>query len=119
MRLIEISGQAQTFNVVVRVVWNSTPIVVKTTIDAKSQTHARAMLCHIYGASNVLSVVQQSVNEDGAKILSPDERLVKAMSDQAKRLQQQAKQIKAQNAVKKAQAQVAKAVAQSRTTSAA
>jgi hypothetical protein len=67
------------------------------------------LLCHIYGASNVLSVVEQSVNEDGAKILSPDEQRVKAMSDQAKRLQQQAKQIKAQNAVKKAQMQLNKA----------
>jgi hypothetical protein len=71
------------------------------------------LLCHIYGASNVLSVVQQSVNEDGAKILSPDEQRVKAMSDQAKRLQQQAKQIKAQSAVKKAQTQVNKALKQS------
>jgi hypothetical protein len=72
------------------------------------------LLCHIYGASNVLSVVQQSVNEGGAKILSPDEQRVKAMSDQAKRLQQQAKQIKAQSAVKKAQTQVNKALQQSK-----
>ena len=118
MRLHEISSDLHTFIAKVRVVCGSTSLVVKTTVHAESQTHARMLLCHIYGASNVLSVVQQSVNEDGAKILSPDEQRVKAMSDQAKRLQQQAKQIKAQNAVKKAQAQVAKAVTQSRTTSA-
>jgi hypothetical protein len=112
MRLSEIRGQVQTFNVVVRVVWNSTPIVVKTTIYAGSQTHARALLCHLYGATHVLSVVQQSVNEDGAKILSPDEQRVKSMSDQAKRLQQQAKQLKARNKLAKAQQQLVKATSQ-------
>ena len=119
MRLHEISSDLHTFIATVRVVCGSTSLVVKTAVDAESQNHARALLCYIYGASNVLSVVQQSVNEDGVKILSPAEQRVKAMGDQAKRLQQQAKQIKAQNAVKKAQAQVAKAVSQARTTSAA
>ncbi len=109
MRLHEISSDLHTFIATVRVVCDSTSLVVKTTVHAESQTHARMLLCHIYGASNVLSVVQQSVNEDGAKILSPDEQRVKAMSDQAKRLQQQAKQIKAQSAVKKAQMQLNKA----------
>jgi hypothetical protein len=119
MRFNEIRSALTTFNATLRLVCNSMPIIVKTTIDAESQSHARALLSHIYGAGNVLSVVQQSVNEDGTKILSPDEQRVKAMSDQAERLQQQAKQIKAQNAVKKAQAQVTKAVTQSRMTSAA
>lgn len=114
MRLKEISTPLSNFEVVVRIVCNRASLVVKTTIDAESQSHARALLCHIYGASNVLSVVEQSVNEDGAKILSPDEQRVKAMSDQAKRLQQQAKQIKAQSAVKKAQTQVNKALKQSK-----
>ena len=109
MRLHEISSDLHTFIATVRVVCGSTSLVVKTTVHAESQTHARMLLCHIYGASNVLSVVEQSVNEDGAKILSPDEQRVKAMSDQAKRLQQQAKQIKAQSAVKKAQMQLNKA----------
>ena len=118
MRLHEISSDLDTFIATVRVVCGATSMMVKTAVDAESQTHARMLLCHIYGASNVLSVVQQSVNEDGVKIISPQEQQVKAMSDQAKRLQQQAKQIKAQSAVKKAQAQVAKAVTQSRTTSA-
>ncbi len=114
MRLHEISTNLDTFIATVRVVCGSTSLVVKTAVDAESQTHARALLCHIYGASNVLSVVQQSVNEEGVKILSPDEQRVKAMSDQAKRLQQQAKQIKAQSAVKKAQTQVNKALKQSK-----
>jgi hypothetical protein len=109
MRIHEISSDLHTFIATVRVVCGSTLLVVKTTIDAESQNHARALLCHIYGASNVLSVVQQSVNEDGVKILSPDEQRVKAMRDQAKRLQQHAKQIKAQSAVKKAQMQLNKA----------
>jgi hypothetical protein len=114
MRFNEIVSDMQTFVATVRVICGATSVVVKTAVDAESQTHARALLCHIYGASNVLSVVRQSVNEDGAKILSPDEQRVKAMSDQAKRLQQQAKQIKAQSAVKKAQAQVNKALKQSK-----
>jgi hypothetical protein len=114
MRIHEISCDLHTFIATLRVVCGSTSLVVKTAVDAESQTHARALLCHVYGAGNVLSVVQQSVNEDGVKILSPDEQRVKAMSDQAKRLQQQAKQIKAQNAVKKAQTQVNKALNQSR-----
>ncbi len=113
MRLHEISSDLHTFIATVRVVCGSTSLVVKTTVHAESQTHARMLLCHIYGASNLLSVVQQSVNEDGAKILSPDEQRVKAMRDQAKRLQQHAKQIKAQSAVKKAQTQVNKALKQS------
>jgi hypothetical protein len=113
MRLHEISSDLHTFIATVRVICGSTSLVVKTAVDAESQTHARILLCHIYGAGNVLSVVQQSVNEDSVKILSPDEQRVKAMSDQAKRLQQQAKQIKAQSAVKKAQTQVNKALKQS------
>jgi DNA integrity scanning protein DisA with diadenylate cyclase activity len=113
MRIHEISSDFYTFIVTVRVICGAASLVVKTRIEAESQNHAQALLCHIYGASNVLSVVQQSVNEDGTKILSPDEQRVKTMSDQAKRLQQQAKQIKAQSAVKKAQTQVNKALKQS------
>jgi hypothetical protein len=117
MRYSEFFESTGIFLATVRVVCNRASVVVKTAIEAESQAQARALLCHLYGAANVLSVTQ-TLGEEGAKILSPDEQRVKAMSDQAKRLQQQAKQIKAQNAVKKAQAQVAKAVTQSRTTSA-
>jgi hypothetical protein len=60
----------------------------------------------------VLSVVQQSVNEDGTEILSPGDLQAKSMSDQAKRLQQQAKQVKARNKLAKAQQQLVKATSQ-------
>jgi hypothetical protein len=113
MRLHEISDRLAAFIACVRVVCGGSSIVVKTTIAAESQSHARALLCHLYGAGNVLSVVQQSVNEDGVKILSPDEQRVKTMSDQAKRLQQQAKQVKARNKLAKAQQQLVKATSQS------
>ena len=113
MRIHEISSDLHTFIATIRVVCGSTSLVIKTSVDAESQNQARALLCYLYGASNVVSVVQQLVNEEGVKILSPDEQRVKAMSDQAKRLQQQAKQIKAQSAVKKAQTQVNKALKQS------
>ena len=89
----------------------NSPLTVKTTVDAASQTQARALLCHLYGASNVISVTE-TLEEQGPKVLSADELRVKAMSDQAKRLQQQAKQIKAQNAVKKAQTNLTKAISQ-------
>jgi rRNA maturation endonuclease Nob1 len=112
MRIHEISSDLHTFIATVRVVCGSTSLVVKTTVAAESQNQARALLCYLYGASNVLSVVQQLVNEEGVKILSPDEQRVKSMSDQAKRLQQQAKQLKARNKLAKAQQQLVKATSQ-------
>ena len=111
MRFNEISNDLNTYIVTVRVMCGNSPLTVKTTIDAASQTQARALLCHLYGASNVISVTE-TLKEQGPKVLSADELRVKAMSDQAKRLQQQAKQIKAQNAVKKAQTNLTKAISQ-------
>lgn len=111
MRFNEISNDLNTYIVTVRVICGNSSTTVKTTIDAATHSQARALLCHLYGASNVISVTE-TLREQGTKVLSADELRVKAMSDQAKRLQQQAKQIKAQNAVKKAQSNLTKAVSQ-------
>lgn len=111
MRFNEISNDLRNYICIVRVMCGNGQTTVKTTIDAASQTQARALLCHLYGASNVISVTE-TLEEQGSKVLSADEVRVKAMSDQAKRLQQQAKQIKAQNAVKKAQTNLTKAISQ-------
>lgn len=111
MRFNEISNDLRNYICIVRVMCGNSPMTVKTIIDAASQTQARALLCHLYGASNVISVTE-TLEEQGPKVLSADELRVKAMSDQAKRLQQQAKQIKAQNAAKKAQTNLTKAISQ-------
>ena len=111
MRFNEISNDLRNYICIVRVMCGNGQTTVKTTIDAASQTQARALLCHLYGASNVISVTE-TLEEHGPKVLSADDLRVKAMSDQAKRLQQQAKQIKAQNAVKKAQTNLTKAISQ-------
>jgi len=109
MRFNEISNNLHSYIATLRVMCGSGSMTVMTTVEAESQTHARALLCHLYGASNVISVVE-TLREEGAKVLSADELRVKSMSDQAKRLKQQAKQLKAQNGVKKAQTQLSKAV---------
>jgi len=108
MRFNEISNDLNTYIITVRVMCGNSPMTVKTTVEAASQTQARALLCHLYGASNVISVTE-TLEEQGPKVLSADELRVKAMSDQAKRLQQQAKQIRAQNKLKNAQAAIVRA----------
>ena len=110
MRFNEFHTGLQTFVATVRVTCGSTPTIAKTAIEAESQAHAKALLCHMYGQANVL-IVAQKLSEEGLKVLSAEEQRVKAMSDQAKRLAQQAKQLQAQDAVRKAQARLNKTLA--------
>lgn len=106
MRFNEFNDGLQRFTATVRVVSKTSSITAKTLIYAESGTHGRAMLEHMYGAGNVLSVTQ-AIHEEGTKVLSPDEQHVKAMSDQAKRLKHQAKEMKARQQLAKAQATMA------------
>lgn len=108
MRFKEINQSLNVYMATIRIVCGASSTVVNTIVDAASQTQARALLCHLYGQSNVLSISQQMA-EDAPKVLSPQEQQVKSMSDQAKRLQQQAKQIKARSKLQKAQQQLASA----------
>jgi hypothetical protein len=81
MRLHEVSTNLDTFLATVDIVCGSTTMVVKTGVDAESQTYARAILCHIYVASKVMFVLRQAVNEDGVKTQCRNEQRVKALSD--------------------------------------
>jgi len=108
MRFTEFRNSIHTYTGAVRIVGSHGSFVVRTTIDAESQQQAMALLTHLYGERNVLSITQQ-MTEDGTKVLSPQEQRVKSMSDQAKRLQDQAKQMRARNKLQKAQKQLASA----------
>jgi hypothetical protein len=109
MRFNEFRSGLYTFLAQVRVMCGTTPTIAKTTLEAESQTQARAILCHLYGKANVLSVVQE-LSEDGLKVPSPEEQRAKSLKDQSKRLAQQAKQVKAQDAVRKAQTRLYKVI---------
>lgn len=112
MRFNEFNDEIQRFTVSVRVVSGSCSTIAKTRIEAQNLQQAKAMLTHLFGEGNVLSITQQMA-EDAPKVLSPQEQQVKSMSEQAKRLQQQAKQVKARSKLQKAQQQLAKATTQS------
>lgn len=105
MRMEEFTSGLNTYTANLRIRCGNNAMTARTTIEAQSHSEARALLCHLYGSSNVISVTE-TLREQGTKVLSPDELRVKAMNDQAKRLKQQAKQIKAQQQLKIAQAQL-------------
>jgi hypothetical protein len=112
MRSREFLRRNQFIDATLRVVdCQGAPQIVRLGLEAESLTQARALLCHLYGPKNILSVTP-SLSEEGLKIISPQEQQVKSMSDQAKRLQQQAKQVKARNKLAKAQQQLVKATSQ-------
>ena len=111
MKIREITNTPTTFVAIVVVVTPSSSVTASTTVSAANFQQARAILIRLYGERNILSITQ-SVNEDRAKIISPQEQQVRTMSDQAKRLQQQAKQVKARNKLAKAQQQLVKATSQ-------
>jgi hypothetical protein len=56
VRINEIHDGLLSFTASVRVRCGATPITVRTSLEADSQSQARALLCHLYGAANVLSV---------------------------------------------------------------
>lgn len=56
MRFNEISNDLRNYVCMVRVFCGGSSIPVKTTINSASQAQARALLCHLYGASNVISL---------------------------------------------------------------
>ena len=119
MRINEITDGLKPFTATVRVKNGTNFITAKTLIFADGLSQTKAMLLHMYGQSNVLSIseVQKQVEEtqSGTKTLSSAELAVKSMSDQAKRLTDQAKQMKARQALAKAQKGMLKASCRSRT----
>jgi hypothetical protein len=84
----------------------------RTTIHADSLTQARAMMVHIFGQANVMSVMQmaEATNETATvKPETPAQARVKSLADQAANLKKQEKVARAQISLKKAQARVQKA----------
>lgn len=110
MRYNEFRNTLNTFIATVRVVTKSGSLTVRTTVDAETQSQARAILKRLFGEVNVLSVVQKISEQGKTRVLSSDELRVKSLADQAKRLKQQEKELKARNALKKAQLDMAKLV---------
>jgi hypothetical protein len=111
MRFTEYQQALATFRAQIRVVDSHSNVVVSTSVQAGSLAQARAMLVRLFGAGNLVALVQD-IAESSPKPPSPGDLQVKSMSDQAKRLQQQAKQVKARNKLAKAQQQLVKATAQ-------
>jgi hypothetical protein len=111
MNIDEIINTLHNFPAVVRIVNPRASITVTTSVTAVNLQQARAILIRLYGEGNILRLTQ-TFNEDGSKIISPQEQQAKTMSDQAKRLQQQAKQLKARNKLAQAQQQLLKATSQ-------
>ena len=86
--------------------------MIRTTVEADNRTQVCAMLAHLYGSENIVSVTQaQSItNEAGTfKPKSPEQLRIKSMDDQAANLKQQAKREKAQQLMAKAQERLRKA----------
>jgi hypothetical protein len=86
--------------------------VVRTSVYADNLSQARAMLSHLYGLSNLLSLTQvlSGANESAAiKPETPAQAWVRSLSDQAAQLKTQAKKARAQIGLKNAQARVQKA----------
>jgi hypothetical protein len=108
MLITEIINPLKTFLAQIRVQGSA----VRTTIQADSLTQARAMLLHIYGQVNVMSVSQmaEATNETATiKPETPAQARVKSLADQAANLKKQEKVARAQIGLKRAQARMAKA----------
>jgi hypothetical protein len=112
MKISEISHPLSTFIATVRVVLRHTTTTARTIALADNFISAKAMLAKIYGAENVMSLVQltnETVIDEATNTLSPAELQVKSMSDRAEQLNQQAKQVKARQSLQKAQQNLVKA----------
>ena len=108
MRIDEFTNPLKRFLVQVR----ARGTMIRTTVEADNRTQACAMLAHLYGLENIVSVTQaQSItNEAGTfKPKSPEQLRIKSMDDQAANLKQQAKREKAQQLMAKAQERLRKA----------
>ena len=108
MRIDEVTNPLKTFLAQIRVQGST----ARTTIQADSLSQARAMLAHVYGQANVMSVTQmaEATNETATiKPQTPVQARVKSLGDQAASLKKQEKVARAQIALKRAQARMQKA----------
>lgn len=112
MKISEIAHPLTTFIATVRVVTPHTTLTARTLVIADTFIAAKAMLAKMYGAENVLSLVQlanENIVDEQTKPLSAQELQVKSMNDRAKQLTQQAKQLKARQSLQRAQQNLVKA----------
>jgi len=112
MKISEIANSLTTFIASVRVITPHTTLTARTIITADTFIAAKAMLANMYGAENVLSLVQlanENIVDEQTKPLSASELQVKSMNDRAKQLTQQAKQLKARQSLQRAQQNLVKA----------
>jgi hypothetical protein len=108
MLISEVTNPLKTFLAQIRVQGST----ARTTIQADSFSQARAMLAHIYGQVNVMSVTQmaEATNETATiKPETPAQARVKSLADQAASLKKQEKVARAQIGLKNAQARMQKA----------
>lgn len=113
MKINELTNIPKSYLATVRVVLRDSTMTARTTITADTVQQARAMLTHIFGEGNVLSI-NQVMKEDekvteGTKTLSPQELQVKSLSDKAQQYKEQAKAMKARQQMAKAQQDLMKA----------
>jgi hypothetical protein len=57
MRIAEVTNPMHTYTAAVRVSVGGSALIVRTQVQADGITQARALLLHLYGQGNVLSVV--------------------------------------------------------------
>ena len=91
MRIDEVTNPLNTFLAKVR----ANGLTGRTTVQADTLSQARAILIHLFGSANVLSVTQiTSATNEAATIKpqTPDQLRVKSLADQAAHLKQQEKQ---------------------------
>ena len=108
MRIDEVTNPLKTFLAQIRVQGST----ARTTIQADSLSQARAMLAHIYGQVNVMSVTQMAEATNETATIKPEtlaQARVKSLGDQAAALKKQEKVARAQIGLKNAQARIEKA----------
>ena len=108
MRIDEVTNPLKTFLAQIRVQGST----ARTTIQADGLSQARAMLAHLYGQGNVMSVTQMASTTNETATIKPEtaaQARVKSLADQAANLKKQEKVARAQIGLKNAQARMAKA----------
>jgi hypothetical protein len=108
MRIDEVTNPLKTFLAQIR----AQGLTVRTTIQADSLPQARAILAHVYGQGNVMTLIQMASTTNEAatvKVKSAAELRVANLANAAKNLQRQVKIAKASNAVRSATQRLDKA----------
>jgi len=102
MRYAEFKKAVRSFLGTARVRVDGGYITLTLVLFCDGYKQARALYSHLFGADNIVSIVQ-AVNESGQnKVQSAEELQAKAMTDQAKQLQLRVKSLKAKKSLDRA-----------------